>query len=106
MDRLMDFFFFLEIIVFCKCIYFFFDILNCVLTCFLCSVSSAGRVWHTGRGGVAVGDPGQLRHAVVLPALPLRGQPAHRRGNHRHGDRLPGLRRRRQGEPADPPDCE
>lgn len=67
----------------------------------LCILSSpAGGVWHSGRGRLAVSHPGELRYTLHFPTVSVCCQSPNRRGNHHHGDRLPGLRRRRQGEPA------
>lgn len=57
----------------------------------LCAFSAVGRMWHTGRGSVALSDPGKLCHPVIIPSLPVCSQPAHRGGGHHHGDRLSGL---------------
>lgn len=45
-----------------------------------------------GGRGLALGDPGQLCHAVILPSLPVGSQPAHRGGNHHHGDWMSWMR--------------
>lgn len=54
----------------------------------LCVSSAVGRMWHTGRGGLALSDPGKLCHPVIIPSLPVCSQPAHRGGDHHHGYRL------------------
>lgn len=51
----------------------------------LCVSSAVGRMWHTGRGSLALSDPGKLCHPVIIPSLPVCSQPAHRRGDHHHG---------------------
>lgn len=56
-------------------------------------------MWHTGGGSLALGDPGKLCHSIIIPSLPVGSQPAHRGGDHHHGDRLSGLRGSCQGEP-------
>jgi len=80
-----------------------------VLTVFSClsvslwrlfRVSSAvGRMRHSGSGRLALGNPGKLCHPVIIPSLPVGSQLAHRGGHCHHGDRLFGLRGRRQREP-------
>lgn len=59
---------------------------------------TVGRMWDPGGRGLALGDPGKLCHAVVLPSLPVGSQPAHRGGNHHHGDWLSRMRGSCQGE--------
>lgn len=61
---------------------------------------AAGRMWYTGGGGLALSDPGKLCHPIIIPALPLSSQSAHRRWDHHNGNRLSGLRGRRQREPS------
>lgn len=57
-----------------------------------CLFPTVGRMWDPGGRGLALGDPGKLCHAVVLPSLPVGSQPAHRSGNHHHGDWLSWMR--------------
>lgn len=57
-------------------------------------------MWDSGSRRLAVSHPRKLRYSLHLPTVSVCCQSAHRRGNHHNGDRLPGLRRRRQGEPA------
>lgn len=66
----------------------------------LCVSSAAGRMRDPGSGGVAVGDPGKLCHPIIIPSLPVSSQPAHRGGDHHHGDWLSGLRGSCQREPS------
>ncbi|KAF0042892.1 hypothetical protein F2P81_004229 [Scophthalmus maximus] len=66
----------------------------------LTTVNLSGRMRHTGGGGLALGDPGELCHPVIIPSLPVSGQPAHCSRDYHHGDRLSGLRGRCQGEPS------
>lgn len=67
----------------------------------LCILSSpAWGMWDPGRGRLAVSHPGKLRYSLHLSTVSVCCQSPHRRGNNHHGDRLPRLRRRRQGEPA------
>lgn len=68
--------------------------------------SAVGRMWHPGGGSLALGDPGKLRHPVIIPSLPVSGQPADRSGNHYHGDWLPGLCWSCQREPSSVADGE
>lgn len=75
------------------------------LTLLVLSSSTVGGLWHPGGGSVAVSDPGQLCHSVLIAAVAVGRQPAHRRGNHHHGDRLPGLRGSCQREPASAAHC-
>lgn len=57
-------------------------------------------MWHTRGGRLALGDPGKLCHPVIIPSLPVGSQPAHRGGNHHHGDRLSGMCGSCQREPS------
>lgn len=54
---------------------------------------------HPGGGGLALSDPGKLCHPVIIPSLPVGSQPAHRCGDHHHGDWLSGVCGSCQREP-------
>ena len=69
------------------------------------SVWAARGLWDTGRGGVAVSDPGKLCHPLLLTALPLCCQPPRRRGDHHHGDWLPGMHRSCERKPTTVVEC-
>lgn len=66
------------------------------------SFPTVGRMWDPGGRGLALGDPGKLCHAVVLPSLPVGSQPAHRSGNDHHGDWVSWMRGscQRESSPA------
>lgn len=75
------------------------------MSCFqakILSFPTVGRMRDPGGRGLALGDPGKLCHAVVLPSLPVGSQPAHRCGNHHHGDWVPWMRGscQRESSPA------
>lgn len=55
-----------------------------------------------GGRGLALGDPGKLRHALLVPSLPVGSQPAHRGGDDHHGDWVSWMRRscQRESPPA------
>lgn len=63
-------------------------------------------MWNTRGGSVALGDPGKLCHPVIISSLPVSCQPAHRSGDHHHGDWLSGLRGSCQRKPSSAADCE
>ena len=52
---------------------------------------TVGGLWNTGRGGMAVSDPGQLCHTLLIPPIPLSSQSTHCGRDHHHGDWLPRL---------------
>lgn len=62
--------------------------------------SAVGRMWNTRGGSLALSDPGKLCHPIIIPTLPVSSQPAHRGGDHHHGDRLSGLCGGCQREPS------
>ncbi|XP_061263461.1 tetraspanin-4 isoform X2 [Bos javanicus] len=63
---------------------------------------TAGRLWHPGRGHLAGGHAGELRHPVLLLPVAVGRQPAHRHRRLRDGHRLRGLHRGHQGEQMPP----
>lgn len=64
-----------------------------------CVSPAAGRMWHTGGGGLALSDPGKLCHPIIISSLSVSSKPAHHSGDDHYGDWLPGVCGSRQRKP-------
>ena len=64
-----------------------------------------GGLWNTRSGGVAVGDPGELCHTLIIPPLPVSSQSPDCSGDDYYGDWVPWLRRSCQRKPSYVVEC-
>lgn len=78
-------------LMFCLCLMALANPVSLLTALCVCDSSTVGRMWRAGRWGLALGDPGQLCHAVIVPSLSVGSQSAHHSGDDHHGDRLSGL---------------